>query len=114
MDQYDTAQICLNGHVISKFAASQPDHQAKHCPTCGQPTIMVCQSCNAPIRGAYHMSGIIATFPYSSPSYCYNCGKSFPWTEKGINAAKELAYDLEGLTEQEKDLLTKSIDEIVQ
>ncbi len=51
---YDTAQICINGHVINSMSKSHPEHNKKFCDKCGEPTITNCPKCNAPIRGHYH------------------------------------------------------------
>ena len=32
---YDTAQVCLNGHVITQFAETRPEHLKKFCDKCG-------------------------------------------------------------------------------
>ena len=52
--RYDTAQICINGHIINSMSISKPEHNKKFCDKCGEPTITNCQNCNAPIRGYYH------------------------------------------------------------
>jgi hypothetical protein len=48
-----------------------------------------------------------------APSYCYQCGKAFPWTEKYLKVAKEMASELEDLTGEEQELLQQSIDELM-
>ena len=97
---YDTAQICLNGHVVSEFASSQPQSNQKFCAQCGLETIVACPSCSTAIRGYYNVPGVIGFFDYSKPSYCYNCGKPFPWTAASLEAASELVDDLEALSQQ--------------
>jgi hypothetical protein len=47
------------------------------------------------------------------PSFCEKCGKPFPWTESRLEAAKDLANQLE-LDIPERTLLEKSIEEIVR
>jgi hypothetical protein len=51
---YDTAQICINGHIINSMSKSHPEHNKKFCDKCGAQTITNCPNCNAPIRGYYH------------------------------------------------------------
>ncbi|MCG0278217.1 MAG: DUF2321 domain-containing protein [Thermanaeromonas sp.] len=111
---YDTAQICLNGHVINSMAQSSPENNQKFCDQCGAETITNCKSCNAPIRGYYHVEGAIVLQDYTAPSFCYNCGKPYPWIEKKLMAAKELADEIDSLSEEEKEILKKSIDELVE
>ena len=51
---YDTAQICMNGHVINSMSISHPEHNKKFCDKCGAPTTTNCPKCNTPIKGHYH------------------------------------------------------------
>ena len=51
---YDTAQICINGHVINSMSISHPEHNKKFCDKCGALTITNCPKCNTPIKGHYH------------------------------------------------------------
>lgn len=53
-------------------------------------------------------------FDYDKPAYCYNCGKPFPWTVSGLEAAFELADELEGLSQEEKQQLKDSIPDLVR
>lgn len=115
LDGYDVAQICLNGHVISSFVKNFPQHSKKYCDKCGAETITKCLNCNSEIQGYYHVSGVIsARHSYSVPAFCYNCGKPFPWTESKIQTARELAQEIENLSDDEKRILTQSIDDIVK
>ena len=113
---YDTAQICLNGHIINAISVYKPEYNKEFCDVCGSATITCCQVCKEPIRGYYHRPHVILTYPinYVVPSYCQNCGNAFPWTEARIQAAKELADELEHLSEQEKDSLKDAVDDIVR
>jgi hypothetical protein len=111
---YDTAQICLNGHVVNTMAASSPQSNQKHCTECGSQTITACPECNSTIRGYYHVPGVIGFFDYDKPAYCYNCGKPFPWTVSGLEAASELADELDGLSQEEKQQLKESFPDLVR
>jgi hypothetical protein len=108
---YDVAQICQNGHVISGYSRSYPQHSEKFCQKCGAPTITNCPGCETPIRGAY-----LEGFPsdYQAPGFCLNCGVPYPWTQARIQAAHELAQELDGLDKQERDILEKSIDDLIK
>jgi len=111
---YDTAQICLNGHVISTMASSSPQSNQKYCAECGVQTITACTYCNSPIRGYYHIRGVFGFSDYHKPSYCYNCGKSYPWTVASLEAASELADELEKLTADERQQLKESFPDLVK
>ncbi len=111
---YDTAQICLNGHVINTMATSSPQSNQKHCAECGAQTIAACPDCNTPIRGYYHVPGVIGIFDYNKPSYCYSCGKPYPWTVASLEAARELADELEKLSAEERQQLKDSFPDLVK
>jgi len=113
---YDTAQICINGHVINSQSVSRPDHNSDFCDKCGAATITECQNCNKPIRGIYHspyhlISSDVTSFALRS--FCPECGKAYPWTETRLKAAKELSDELENLSPEEREILKKSLDDIV-
>jgi len=110
---YDTAQICMNGHVINKMASSSPQSNQKYCAECGVQTITACTDCNSPIRGDYYVPGVFCFSDYHKPSYCYNCGKSYPWTVASLEAARELADELKKLTIEERQQLKESFPDLV-
>lgn len=37
MGWYNTAQVCLNGHIITAYADSYEQHRKDFCSECGQP-----------------------------------------------------------------------------
>jgi len=111
---YDIAQICPNGHVANSMAASYPDSNQDFCEKCGEATIMACPHCNSAIRGDYHVPGVFGTFKYHPPAYCHNCGKPFPWTERKIQAALELASEVGGLSKEEAEQFKESVSDIVR
>jgi len=78
---YDIAQICRNGHVVNSMAQSKTQSNKRFCATCGAPTITNCENCQAPIRGYYHVPGLVTFSPFSPPTYCDECGAAFPWTD---------------------------------
>ena len=113
MEEYDFAQICVNGHVINDSVRSMPQFNKKFCDRCGVATITACSNCNAPILGYYYVSGFIGGgHNMEAPSFCRECGQAYPWTKTKIDAAKELAQELE-LPEEEQAVLAKSIEDIV-
>ncbi len=111
---YDAAQICQNGHVINSMARDYPNSNQDHCEKCGSPTIMACPSCQTEIRGHHHVPGVIGFSDYSAPSFCCKCGEPFPWTAAALRAADELADELDGLTDDERESLKKSLGELVR
>ena len=112
---YDVAQICENGHVANSMAHDRPDINQDHCNKCGAPTIMGCPSCQTAIRGYYHVPGFsFGIDKYDAPAFCYKCGKSFPWTDARLRAAKDLADELDDLTSDQRESLKKSLDDLVR
>ncbi len=111
--RYDVAQICLNGHLINDLVLARPELNKNFCDKCGAATITTCQKCNAEIPGErLPVSGFLRT-RILVPAFCSNCGTSYPWTEKGLEAARELIRELEGLSEDEKAILAKDLDDII-
>lgn len=90
MCMYRVAEICLNGHVTTSFADIMPQFREKHCSHCGEATITKCPNCDTSIRGSYDDPDRLSFSNYIRPSFCHNCGKPFPWTERSIQAASEL------------------------
>ena len=115
MGYYDVAQICLNGHVVNDASKTRPQHNENFCERCGAKTITKCPNCNTDIRGEYISEGVVvlASSEPVAQKFCYNCGSPFPWTNEAIKAAHELAAEMENLSDDEKKILNKSIDEIV-
>ena len=118
MGTYRVAQVCLNGHTITRAVDRMPELQEKFCSKCGEVTIMECLSCVTPIRGEFETEGVlILGSGYTAAAFCYTCGKPFPWTQKRVKAAIELvqAADIEGqeLAQFERDVqsLTKDSSE---
>lgn len=113
MGYYHTAQICLNGHVITDSYDQYPEHGKSFCDTCGEKTITQCLHCGSNIHGDYEEVGVCCLgFSTPAPAYCYNCGKPFPWTESNLNSLKELLL-LENLTDSETAFINNDISEIL-
>ena len=110
---YDTAQICMNGHVINSSANSSPQFCKSFCDQCGEPTTTKCPECDASIQGKYHMPNVIG-FGYDPPHYCHNCGKPFPWTTRALEAAAELASEDESLTSDEVAQFGQDMQEMIR
>lgn len=106
---YDTAQICINGHIINEFFKGCPEHNEKFCSQCGEKTITSCQNCHADIRGAMEDG-----FQMALPSYCISCGEPYPWIQSGIEAAKELLDLNDDLSDSEKEEILASVKELTK
>ncbi len=113
MSHYRQALICLNGHCISYSIDDHPEHNAPFCSKCGAETIRVCPNCQTKIRGDYYVEGYTDFREFKPPAYCHNCGKPFPWTEKALTCAKELIYEDEQLTNQQKEDLINVLPDVI-
>lgn len=118
MGSFDVAQICLNGHIINLYSQRESFLNQDFCTICAEKTITQCQGCGHVIRGEYNVSDWtefdVHSGLFERPSYCQKCGQAFQWTLSKIIAAQELAHELEGLTEEERELLANSINDIVK
>jgi hypothetical protein len=76
---------------------------AAFCTKCGALNISACQHCQALIE--YRYGG-------DRPSYCGGCGKSFPWTEVALSAAKEYTDELDQLSPEERTTLKRTLDDL--
>jgi len=110
---YDTAQICLNGHVVNDAVHEYPEHNKKFCDRCGKATLTACPDCNASLQGALHSEGGVFRMGDIAPAFCHNCGKPYPWTGDRLKAARDLADELEALDAQEKALMKETVEDLV-
>jgi hypothetical protein len=113
MGFYHTAQVCTNGHTVTSSIENSSSLMADFCMKCGAATVYQCGNCLKPIRGYYKTPGVISIHRYTAPNFCYGCGKPYPWMSAQIDTAKELAEELEDLTEIERAKLKSAIDDIV-
>lgn len=112
---HDVAQICMNGHVVNMSSKASPDFNRNFCEKCGAPTITQCPNCKGNILGDYHVPDVVVlgAVEDKAPAFCGGCGKPFPWTESRVQAARDLLEELDGLSTDEKLLLSKSFDDLV-
>jgi hypothetical protein len=107
-NEYDQAQVCLNGHLINDKLLRHPSANREYCGSCGAKAIKSCPACGKPIVGQhFRVSG-----GYDAPSFCEHCGAAYPWKGAKILAAKAMADEVEGLNDADKILLKTSIDDI--
>lgn len=111
MSSYHIAQICKNGHVITSYADKYPDETEKYCSKCGAETIEHCPNCNNSIRGSDVEIGYYSKF--SSPAYCHNCGKAFPWTQTALETAVFLIQESDDFTQDQIDKLIETLPDLI-
>lgn len=111
--QFDTAQICLNGHVITSIS-SYSEQRKRFCPKCGKQTTQTCLKCYSEIKGYYHVDNVISFSNYSTHAFCDNCGEAYPWTERARKAAHDIIHFSETLSFDEMIELDNSIQELIK
>ena len=118
---YDTAQICANGHLITAAVKQNPERQRAFCPSCGAKTLTACPGCGQPIRGAHcaQVHNYVMDRWYTGvgslraiAAHCSECGMAFPWTSARLATARELAGEIEGLSDEERETLKNSLDDL--
>lgn len=109
----DIAQICLNGHIVNEGMKHYPQKSKKHCSICGEATLTFCENCQTAIQGRDFFRGVRNTRNYEPPRFCHECGKIYPWTRIRLDAARELADEL-NLSNEEKEELKRSLENLVQ
>lgn len=109
---FDTALICVHGHMITSQLQTKPELAEKFCRTCGAGTISRCPECQTPIRGYRHVPRVISTARVPLPSYCHECGAPYPWTVENLKAAEEL-IGLSDLSQEDKDSLVEDLPALI-
>jgi hypothetical protein len=114
--RFTTAQICLNGHVVTAYADGNLQRRRKFCPKCGEPTITNCPdtTCGAKINGkeTYDFSRVVEDL--DAPGYCHNCGKPYPWTTRRAEAIAAAIDELDKLPPEEREKLKQSIPDAIK
>jgi hypothetical protein len=112
--RYDVALVCLNGHIVNDRFVASPQFNKKFCDKCGEATIAACPACNKPIQGDYIDPSytVVGMGQVPAPGFCQHCGKPFPWTDRKLAAAKEMADELEGLSPDEREKLKQTLARI--
>ncbi|MFA5865175.1 MAG: DUF2321 domain-containing protein [Phycisphaerae bacterium] len=109
---YDVAQICLSGHIINEHFGKHAERNRTFCHKCGEKTITQCPSCKTNINGYYHLDQYEGHGLFSTPSYCHNCGKPYPWTDNKIQTAIQIFAEFGKLDENEKETIEEDIKNI--
>ena len=125
---YDVQQVCENGHQITDCYNIYPERRKKFCQKCGAATLTACPGCGAEIQGAqvkaderhFDFTGdcqkMIRADPFDVdvPSYCPDCGKPYPWTQKKITAAIQNLVEFGDLNEEEKKTIDQDVENIAK
>src|SRR5262249_52100228 len=111
---WETAQVCMNGHVITGMLRSSSEKASKFCVKCGERTITNCVSCSVEIRGYRHVPGQYGGPGYTLPSFCHDCGQPYPWTSARLSAAQALAAEAIGLSLEERETLAKTLPDLIR
>jgi hypothetical protein len=112
---HDVAQICVSGHVINSASQDKPQFNQKFCNRCGKATITQCPVCNGAIQGEYHAQGLtVIGEEWPPPAFCQRCGEAYPWTTASLEAARELTSELDNLSDSEKQILSRSLDDLIR
>lgn len=87
MASYDTAQVCLNGHLVNGRAGSAPELNKEFCGKCGAKTVSECVSCKSSIHGDLLPDGTVAGMSATeAPEFCHKCGKAHSWKGKIVRS----------------------------
>lgn len=106
--RYYAAQICLRGHVQSADGKTE-FKRGEHCPQCGEACIDACPQCKAPIRG----QDLYPASDYARPSFCYKCGRPYPWMQDRLQTAKELLHHDDKLSVEEREKLWNLLQYVI-
>ena len=88
-----------------------PERMRNFCEECGAAAITECPSCDRSIPG-YYLNSAAVGIGYAPPAYCGDCGTAFPWTERRLQAARDLTLEDERLSPEEKAQLTDSLPDL--
>ncbi len=66
------------------------------------------------MRGRYYIPNLVDGSLIPTPAYCHQCGTACSWTQSRLSAARELIREVEGLTDNEKGVLDRSLDDLVR
>ncbi len=113
LGNYDTMQVCKNGHQITASFDSQPQWREEFCSRCGVATITKCEKCGEKIRGDYDDpdSSVILAIDLPVPENCHKCGNSYPWKKK--NESKTLPEKFKNSNTQSYQIL-KNLEEKIR
>jgi len=121
---YDVQQVCENGHQITDCYNINQEKREGFCQECGAPTLTACPGCGVGIQGAqievnqsyadarFGRHKLIRRLSANVPSYCRNCGKPYPWTQRRIATAIQILTEFGDLNEAEKKTIEQDVENI--
>lgn len=109
---YETALICLSGHIITGSIQRWPQDVKERCASCGEGTIRACPQCTRPIDGDQKIGSFISHIE-NAPHFCSSCGAAYPWTQAKQQALRDLV-DLLTLSEDQKVQLRKDMQDVTR
>lgn len=112
--RFESAQICLNGHVITSGVESFREGTEDFCHQCGKRTITKCLKCGSRIKGKYTRPDMNILLDYPLPTFCIKCGKKYPWTQSKLKEAKKLIEESGTISTDEQQALKKTLKEIIE
>lgn len=121
MSQFNAAQICENGHVITDRVNLDPHQGERFCSKCGAATVERCQKCGAQIRGAETVpTGSVFNAPSyeiamgAKPLFCPDCGTPYPWMKHATAAFDELLKESEDVRDEDRTDAAKDLQDVAQ
>jgi len=116
MGFYDTAQVCLNGHVITDRYRSSPALRQDFCDRCGAETLIACPNCKIPIRGEYIVENVFVVTGEEPkpPVFCHTCGAAYPWAQNLQKWSKQKRRDHSDNKQTQKDDDITTTDRIIK
>lgn len=116
MSRFETALVCLNGHLVNAAYHAKPRRNVRRCERCGVETISRCYQCKEPIRGDEHVDdrwrGYVNPLT-RPPAFCHDCGDPYPWTEAKRRALADVIDELQDLDPAERYKLKASIGDLI-
>ena len=117
-ENYDTQQVCENGHQITGCYHLGEKSRQNFCQKCGAPTAVTCPTCEQEIQGDPIREGFDGRWNSvgrsSVPSYCRSCGKPYPWTKNKIVTAIQMFEEFGDLDDKEKETIGQDINNIAK
>ncbi len=133
---FQTASICLNGHIRNTATEEEIVKNENYCTLCGSKTISRCLICNNPIRGNYCYNEPIYEYTYDpfyenseelltghnkicintpaeAPAFCYHCGSPYPWTKTLLKAGEDIVDLLDELSDTQKQQLKNTFPDLI-
>lgn len=112
---HEVALACLNGHLLNVITSPTLPLGVRFCKICGAELVTQCQECGASITEFRAPApGISVPFGRLLPAFCHSCGQPYPWTQSKLAAAQDLIEELAAIEPHEREILKKSLDDLVR